>query len=108
MAGDSEWEELRNEAKVYSTWAACSLLEGVFLTTWLFVQWLIGKAVALFELEDVIDRSVLWAFQILFAVSTLVPVVVYIYTDTRILLLRARRRIQLEMESTRESDSDGQ
>jgi hypothetical protein len=107
MAGDAAWRELRDEIKVYSSWAASTLMEGVFITLWVSVQWLVGKAMGVFELEARIDRGVLLAFQFLFAVSTLAPVVLYIYTNTRILILRARRKIQLEMELSQANESHG-
>jgi hypothetical protein len=54
------------------------------------------KVIANLQLSG-IDKWVLSAFQLLFAVSTLAPVVVYIYVDIRVMLLRAQGKIRHEI-----------
>lgn len=106
MHSNNEWEErIADEFKARITWTISSLLDVVFLAIWVGTQWLVNKFIANLELSG-IDEWVLLNFQLLFAISTLVPPVIYIYVDTRIMLLRASRRIQREKELSRVHDSD--
>lgn len=45
-----------------------------------------------------IDKWVLSTFQIIFAVTTLLPILIYIYVDTLTMIYRARKRIRNERE----------
>jgi len=105
MADGDEWGELALETKTFIRWAISSLLDSAFLAFWVWVQWLTsGKVIAPLKLSGV-DQWVLSAFQILFGVSTLAPVVIYIYADIRVMLLRAQRRIQQEKKLGKASGS---
>jgi hypothetical protein len=97
MAERNEWKEIATELKTFTKWTISALIDSAFLILWVFVQWLVNKVVANLELSG-IDRWVLSLFQILFAISTLAPVITYIYVDIRIMLLRAQRKIRREKE----------
>jgi hypothetical protein len=81
------------QAKLFTTWAVSSLIDGGFLVLWVIVQWSVSKTIETFPLKGP-DQWVLSVFQILFSISTLVPVIVYIYIDVRLMLLQARRTIR--------------
>jgi len=57
------------------------LVDVVFLIIWLLLQRLVGELIINKWQVTGIDKWVLPAFQILFGVSTLLPVVVYVYVD---------------------------
>lgn len=100
MQSGSEWKDLASELKVFTRWAISSLIDSAFLAFWVFVQWIASeKVIASLGLSGV-DQWMLAIFQVLFAISTLVPIVVYIYVDIRVMLMRAQRRIQGEEKST--------
>lgn len=65
-----------------------------FHHTWFFKV----KVIDSFELSD-IDLWMLYALQMLFTISTLATVVVYVFLDIRIIMLQAQRRIQREIEN---------
>lgn len=95
MEKGKDWKELGSELKTFTIWAISSLIDGVFLAFWVLIQWLVSKVIISLELSG-IDQWMLYLFQLLFAISTLVPVIIYIYVDIRVMVLRARRRIQYE------------
>lgn len=98
MNRNHEWQDFKDRLIVFSIWAVSALIDAAFLALWVFVQWLVSvKVIKKLELAG-LDRLVLTAFQLLFAISTLAPVVVHTYADIRVMILRARRRIQNEVE----------
>ena len=72
------------------------VIDTCFLGLWLLLQWFSERAIQYFELADKIDKYVLVAFQIFFAVSTLVPVAIYTYVDLRVMLIRALHKLRRE------------
>ena len=102
---DSDWKDLETELKVFAKWTISGLIDATFLVIWVFVQWLVSKVVVNLQLSG-IDIWTLSTFQLLFAISTLTPIVVYIYVDLRIMLLRAQRRIRDEISLSESHGTD--
>ena len=101
MRTDTDWKDLFRELKVFTIWAVSGLIDSSFLALWVFVQWLVDqKVITKFQLSGT-DQWVFSAFQILFAVSTLAPVVIYIYVDLRVMLIHAQKRIKHETEMSK-------
>lgn len=94
---EGQWGELGAELGVFVRWAISVLFDSVFLVIWVFVQWATQRIIAGLQLSG-IDVWVFNSFQILFAFSTVIPIVVYVYVDIRIMLLRAQSRIQQEIK----------
>ncbi len=91
-------EDLKARLKVFGLEAASGLMDSGFLAIWVILQWAVTECVVKrFELSGV-DKWMLSAFQVVFAISTLVPIVVYVYLDIRLMVLRAQRRIRHEKE----------
>ena len=108
IMNENHWrEDLKERLKVFGKQAASVLIDCLFLALWLVLQWLVEAMATNLEPSG-IDKKILLAFQIVFAISTLAPIVVYIYTDIRVMVLRARRRIQAEENSRRTNDADKQ
>lgn len=106
---ENEWrKDLKDRLRVFSIQAISSLIDSGFLALWVIVQWAVNEyVVKRLELAD-IDKWVLSAFQVIFAISTLVPIVVYIYVDTRVMVLRAQRRIRCEINLSKANGSNNE
>ncbi len=104
MNTDPNWKDLLRAFRVFTIWAASSLIDSAFLALWVFVQWFINSNVVMrFRLSG-IDQWMLSAFQLLFAISTLAPVIFYIGADTMVMFLQARRRIRRELDKDKKND----
>ena len=75
----------------------CIVIDAVYLCLWALVQCLVKHIVDRLELSG-IDQWVLRTFQVIFAVSTLVPVIIYIYVDIRVMIIRAGRQLRREIQ----------
>jgi ABC-type transport system involved in Fe-S cluster assembly fused permease/ATPase subunit len=100
---NKEFQEIRSETTTFLRWVISGLIDSVFLIIWVFTQWLTNSIINNLNLSN-IDKWVLIIFQILFAASTLAPVIVYIYVDVRIMILRAQSRIALEIAVSENSE----
>jgi hypothetical protein len=69
-----------------------TLITSLFLGIWVAVQWGVNYLIGLLQLSG-IDSIVLSAFQVIFAVTTLYPIIVFYYVDARIIWIRARKTI---------------
>lgn len=99
----TRWKELGGQIQIFLQWGFSSIIDSAFLALWVFLQWLVDAwVIQQYELSNV-DKWVLLAFQIIFAVSTVIPVIIFIYTDISIMLLRSRRRIQDEARIGKEN-----
>jgi hypothetical protein len=97
MSKSKEWTELKDTLRLFTVWTVSSLIDSAFLALWVTVQWFVNNKVVTPLILTGIDRFVLTIFQILFAISTLAPVVITIYRDIRIMLLRTQRKIRKEI-----------
>ena len=85
--------DLREHALSRIVWTATNLADAAYLVLWIIVQWLISRTYDWFPLTDMIDLLNFWIFRFLFAISTLVPVTLFIYKDIRIMYVRVQREI---------------
>ena len=97
MAKATQWNELRSELQMFFKWTVSGLIDSAFLVLWVFVQWGNQKLIANLQLSG-IDKWQLLAFQILFAISTLASVVIYIVTDISVMVIQAKKRIKKEID----------
>lgn len=93
MAHDPRWSGLGTRTRQLGIHMACIVIDAFFLCLWVVVQWGVQWVASTLPLSGV-DKWALAAFRIMFAVATLVPVVLYIYADLRIMLIRAGRRVE--------------
>ena len=98
MKTDPTWKDLFREIRVYAIWSIAGLIDALFLTFWIVVQWLMSNYVIDNYLLSGIDKFVLSIFQIVFAITTLTPIIIYIYSDLSIMFIRARRKVRREIE----------
>jgi hypothetical protein len=102
MISDSnDLQDIKIGAKVLLKWIVAVLLDGVFLVFWVLIQWAVNNyAVVRFPLSG-IDSWMLSTFQLLFALSTLTPIIIYIFVDISKMVFRAHRTIRREFELSR-------
>lgn len=99
MSQYNQWNGLKDRLMSFGKQITCILIDALFLCLWVAVQWAVNTfVIERLELSS-IDKWTLVVFRIIFAVSTLVPVVVYIYTDLRVMFIRVQKRIKEERAS---------
>ncbi len=108
MNSQDDWKELFSEIRVFAKWAVSSLLDGGFLVLWVFIQWIVNDRVIVNLPLYGIDSWVLGIFQIIFAVSTLAPVLIYITVDITKMFLRAKRAIQHEVNLGKQTEQSNE
>ena len=74
------------------------LLNGVFLCIWVAVQYGIAFILQLLS-TDRMTKWIILTFRIIFALSTLLPIIIRLYTDIRIMVIRSAKEIEKERES---------
>lgn len=91
---------LKQKIKRMSVWFLSSLVEGLFLAIWAFVQVLIDQALSDLQLPWV-DSRLLVAMQLLFAIATLLPILIHIGVKISRCFTEASILIQKELEEVR-------
>lgn len=91
--------EVATETKMRFTtitkWILSGFIDSIFLVFWVLIQW--GTQRVLENLRLVgIDRVVFYVFQVLFALSTLAPVIIFMYSDIATMIIRAKNQIKNE------------
>lgn len=94
---EPDWDEIPKRFRIYGIWAASGLIDTIFLVLWVLAQWVASWLISHFELVGV-DLVVKSIFQLIFAVSTVVPIVIHTYADIRIMIIQMKRRIERETD----------
>lgn len=94
-----KFREKANDLKLYvfAEWALSSLVDGVFLVLWVWGQWLIDQVICQVQLSW-IDHYTLLMIQVLFAIATLVPIVVHSCVNLVQHVVQGWKAIQEEMK----------
>lgn len=100
MNTDPDWKDLTRSLKVFTIWGLSGIVDSSYLILWVIIQWISNNLIIQFQLTG-IDSWVLSAFQILFAISTLLPIIIFIGLDISIMFLQAKRRIKNELDKDR-------
>ena len=108
MAGDGRVKDLRDRLAAFGIAAACVLMDIAFAALWAVAQWALHDYVIQpLELYG-IHRWILLAFQVIFAISTLAVVLVYMYEDIAVMILRARGRVAHERTRLKREGPDNE
>ena len=95
---DNRWQQqFKKQGYTRLRWAMTTFMDAGFLVLWIIAQRLVTY-VARWLALDGIDQQIFLVFQIAFAVSTLSPILTFLYKDISILWIRAQREIKREME----------
>ena len=81
-----------NEMKIRLREILSIVIDAIFLCVWILVQALVAYVIQEFS----IDQWVLWCFRVVFGLSTLTIVIIWMYMDVRIMWIRAKKRIEQE------------
>lgn len=84
----------------FSSWVLSSLVDGVFLISWVWVQWLVGQVIGSLPLYGIDDWTLL-VVQLLFAIATLVPIVAHICVTIIRTVIEAREIIRRDWNTSK-------
>lgn len=88
-----EGSSVRSHINELGSHFATIVIDGAFLLLWVPTQWGLNWVVKQLPAEG-LDAWVLTVLRVLFALSTLAPVVYYTYADLRIIHMRTRSRVR--------------
>ena len=94
MASHEELDYLWAHIKNLVVQLAVIFVDALFLSLWVFIQYVVDVLVVKQLNLSGIDKWMLLIFQGLFAVSTLVPVLASLYLDIRNILRRTREELK--------------
>ena len=94
------WGNPLKDAKIFGRWLLSSVIDSGFMAGWVVIQWSAQQIVSRYPLQG-IDAWVLYIFQIVFAITTLVPVLAYIVMDLAVMVIRVRRYLYVETTKNR-------
>ena len=96
---DNFFNDLRKRITAFSKQIICILIDTIFLCFWIAIQYLLNEVLIPKLRISGLDQFVYVSFQIIFAVSTLTPVVLFIYKDLRIMFIRTKIEIKHELNN---------
>ena len=88
-------DDIQNIIESHKTYFVASLISTLYLIIWIFLQWGVSWTLTNLPLEG-IDKWMLFAFQILFSISTLAPIMINLFIDVRVMVIRGLRKIKSE------------
>lgn len=100
---DSFLQETLSGLRMFFKWTISSFMDGVFVALWALIQYSFNQVIQYFPLQGV-DVWVFRCFQFLFAITTVAPVVIYIYEDIMIMSYRTAKRVRFEKEQNHISE----
>ncbi|MCM2285940.1 MAG: hypothetical protein NDI81_14235 [Desulfobacula sp.] len=80
------------------------VVSSIWLPVWAFIQWIVGVVISTFNLGE-LDAQFLSIFRWLFAIVTLIYVLIEIYVNIRQAIIRAQRRIEEEYNKVNSADA---
>ncbi len=83
--------QLASRVAIFAVWAISVIVDCLFLAIWIVTQWGIEQLEPL--LRSTLHAWLFDSFEIAFGVSTLCPVLIYIYVDLRIMAIQASAAI---------------
>ena len=89
----SEESPVTSKLKTNFLWTASLVIDNLFLAIWLLAQWGVSKLAEQFPAHGV-DYYAIIVVQVLFAVSTLAPIVFWICKDIAIMYYRTKMDIK--------------
>ena len=90
---NGDWARLGERLQLYLIWAVCILVDNLLTGFWAVCEWVFGrlKNVAISSgYVSGFGHVTLGVFEAVFAISTLAPVVAYVFRDIKVIALQAR------------------
>lgn len=95
-------QEIKPHLQSYVKWTLCVMIDVVYLAIWGLFQYGLSRIISSLNLSG-IDAWVFFILQVLSAISTLVPIALFIYRDIRVMWVRVNRDIQKEEQKPSEA-----
>jgi len=76
----------------FAKFAITGLIDALFLIFWVILQWFVQLVIGYLKLTN-FDFYLVEIFRCLFAISTLIPITIFIYRDIRIMWIRVNKEI---------------
>ncbi len=77
---------------------ASILLNVVFLCFWLAAQYLLAYVISLLSTDEM-NKLMIVVFKSIFAISTIIPILINLYKDIRIMIIQSNKEIEAELIS---------
>lgn len=100
MNESNDWQDLSRQLKASTIRVLSGLIDSGFLVLWVMIQWTVNALIKRFQLSG-FDSWMFIIFQILFSISTLIPVIIHMYRETVVMWLRAQGHIRYETKLAR-------
>jgi hypothetical protein len=100
-------KEIIDHIKPLLVWTVTGLIDSVFIILWVVVQYLTDRLVEPFKLTG-INNIQFVIFQILFAISTLLPLLLWIFKDIIIMGIQVQTQIKQALQQASLSSSTPQ
>ena len=97
MDNESPFGDVKSRARNLGVHIVHILIDAAFLVLWLALQYGVDYVIKKLELSG-IGYWMLVIFQVVFAISTLVPVIIYIWLDISVMVIRAGKKIKQEFQ----------
>ncbi len=98
---------LKTDFIIFMKWLLGSVIDSGFLVGWVWVQHMSDVAIGNIQLS-LIDETTLRIAQIIFAVATIAPIVLFLYKDIRVMAIRVslviKKESSMAINSMRDSD----
>lgn len=88
---------VRNRIKTVSIHIFSIVIDSIFLSIWVVLQYGVNQLVLNNFFLSGIDKWMLLSFQIIFSFSTIIPILIFLYVDLRVMLIKAQRQIDDEI-----------
>lgn len=98
MDSQKNFESIKERGLFFLTLAISGIINALFVVLWVIVQSYASQIVANFALEGT-GRYILLAFQFIFPIATLIPVLMYVYSDIVIMWHKTKLRIKQQTKS---------
>ncbi len=92
-----ELELVKRKLSTTIVYVLSVLFNSIFLCIWVIIQYGISTILSKFKTEDM-SEIVLLIFQFIFAISTIIPIIIRLYTDIRIMVIQSNNEIEKEIK----------
>ena len=86
---------LHAKLKFFSELCLFSIIEAIFISLWAACQWLMDYIIKRCDLTT-IDHWIIVLIKLLFAISTLAPIIIHTIYDIKVFLAKAKKEMQDE------------
>ena len=86
-------DEIKQRLRTFGTHILCIMIDSSFLACWLILQWVLDHYIIQKFIMKGVGTWMLIVFQIIFAISTIIPIILYIAIDLLKMVYRTKEII---------------